>query len=293
MSSISIIIVNYNTGDLLIHCLESIRKQNDPSCQVIIVDNASVDDSIAGLRSNYSEVQLIANKSNLGFAAANNQALGGTSDDLLFFLNPDTELQPGCLKAVREFMACHPEVGMAGPAIYNADGSPHDSMEYSYPGSRYGGRQFDNLPGEIAWILGAAMIARREVIEAVQGFDERFFLYAEDIDLCLQIRKQGWPLGFIADAGVMHIEGQSEKKAPFADVMERKVYSELLFLNKYYELDVVRKIIRVRLLEAWWRISCLRIKDVFFGLTVENRKKLTRYLVVAEVYGQAEGVRNR
>lgn len=291
--SISIIIVNYNTGALLVRCMDSIRAQADQACSVIVVDNASIDDSVERMRARYSKVHLIVNKSNLGFAAANNQAIGKTRDNLLFFLNPDTELQPGCLKAIREFMACHPEVGMAGPAIYNTEGSPHDSMEYSYPGGHYGSGQFDNLPGEIAWILGAAMVARREVIETVQGFDERFFLYAEDMDLCLQIRRQGWPLGFIADAGVMHLEGQSEKKAPFADVMKRKVQSELLFLNKYYELDVVQKIKRVRLLEAWWRIICLRTMGIFFRLTDENRKKLTRYLVVAEVYGQTKEGRNR
>lgn len=189
--SISIIIVNYNTGALLVRCMDSIRAQADQACSVIIVDNASVDDSVAGIRSGYSEVQLIANKSNLGFAAANNQAIGKTRDDLLFFLNPDTELQPGCLKAIREFMVSHPVVGLAGPAIINDDGSPHSSVEYSYPGARYQPGLFEKLPGDIAWILGAAMVARREVITEIQGFDERFFLYAEDMDLCLKIRRQG------------------------------------------------------------------------------------------------------
>ncbi len=291
--SISIIIVNYNTCDQLTRCMDSIRTQADQHCRVIIVDNASIDDSVERMRAGYPEVHLIVNKSNLGFAAANNQAIGKTRDDLLFFLNPDTELQSGCLNAIREFMVAHPEVGMAGPAIFNADGSPHCSVEYSYPGARYGQGLFDKLPGDIAWILGAAMVARREIIADVQGFDERFFLYAEDIDLCLRIREKGWPLAIISKAKVMHLEGQSEKQASFVEVMERKIRSELIFLNKYYEIDIVQKIRRVRLLEAWWRIFCLRTVAVFFKLTDENRKKLVRYSVITAMYGSTMGLERK
>jgi len=291
--SISIIIVNYNTGDLLVRCMDSIRAQADQACRVIVVDNASIDDSVERMRARYSEAHLIANKRNLGFAAANNQAIGKTRDNLLFFLNPDTELQPGCLKAIREFMVSHPVVGLAGPAIINDDGSPHSSVEYSYPGARYQPGLFEKLPGDIAWILGAALVARREVITEIQGFDERFFLYAEDIDLCLKIRQQGWSLALISKAKVMHIEGQSEKQAPFIEVMERKIRSELIFLNKYYKINIVRKIGRIRLLEAWWRILCLRTAAVFFKLTDENRKKLIRYSVITAVYGRTKGLERK
>jgi GT2 family glycosyltransferase len=273
--------------------MDSIRAQADKNCRVIIVDNASIDDSVERMRAGYSEAHLIANKSNLGFAAANNQAIGNTRDNLLFFLNPDTELQPGCLKAIREFMVSHPEVGLAGPAIINADRSPHSSVEYSYPGARYQPGLFEKLPGDIAWILGAAMVARREVITEIQGFDERFFLYAEDMDLCLKIRKKGWSLALIPKAEVMHLEGQSEKQAPFVEVMERKIRSELIFLNKYYKIDIVRKIGRIRLLEAWWRILCLRTAAVFFKLTDENRKKLIRYSVITAMYGRTTGLERK
>jgi GT2 family glycosyltransferase len=291
--SLCIIIVNYNTADLLTRCLNSIKAQLGQPCRIIVVDNASVDDSVQRIRVEYPDVELIANKKNLGFAAANNQAMQRTADDLLFFLNPDTELQPGCLKVIREFMVSHPEVGLAGPAIINADRSPHNSAEYSYPGARYQPGLFEKLPGDIAWILGAAMVARREVITEIQGFDERFFLYAEDIDLCLKIRQKGWSLALIPNAKVMHLEGQSEKQAPFVEVMKRKIRSELIFLNKYYKIDIVRKIRWTRLVEAWWRICCLRIRAVFFGLTDKNRLKLIRYGVVAEEYGQSGKVEER
>lgn len=284
---ISIIIVNFNTGILLIRCLDSIRAQEKIECRVIVVDNASVDNSVGFIRAGYPEVQLIVNDRNLGFAMANNQAIEKAQDDLLLFLNPDTQLEPGCLTAIREFMDTQPDIGMAGAAIVNDDGSPHCSIEDSYPGQHYSRGEVEGLPGKIAWILGAALVARKEVIAAVHGFDERFFLYAEDIDLCLEVRKQGWLLGFIADATVMHLEGQSEKNAPFAKVMERKTRAELIFFKKHYRPETFVRIRRARLFQAWWRIICLQLGAFFSGTKRLNSKKLAKYSVIASIYGQA------
>jgi len=283
---ICIVIINYNTGILLTRCLDSIRNEKDDNCRIIVVDNGSVDGSLDLLQTDYPEIELIANSENLGFAAANNLAIKRCREELLFFLNPDTELQGGCLQAIREFMGSHPEVGLAGPLIINRDGSPHPAVEYSYPGSRYSGGRFDDLPGKIAWILGAAMVARSSVIAAVGGFDTRFFLYAEDIDLCLAVRKEGWQLAEIQEAKVMHLEGQSEKGAPSAEVMERKVRSDLLFLKKHYDAATMQKIRRVRLLESRWRICCLRFEGLFLDLPAEKKEKLIRYEVVSSLYRQ-------
>ncbi len=280
-----IIIVNYNTGELLSRCLDSIRAQRQGDCRVIVVDNASVDESVELVRSGYPEVRLIANDRNLGFAAANNQAIEETNAEFLFFLNPDTELQPGCLVEIMAFMAAHPEIGMAGPAIINSDGSHHSTVEDSYPGSHYSCGEVDDLPGDIAWLLGAALVVRRKVIADVCGFDERFFLYAEDIDLCLEIRKKNWSLGYIPTAKVLHLEGQSEKRAPFAEVIERKVRAELLFFNKHYRPETVVKIRRSRLLQAWWRILSLRVSGLFFGAKEAHQRKQIKYAVIARLYG--------
>ncbi len=290
---ICIIIVNYNTGLLLSRCLDSIRAQKESDCRVIVVDNASVDNSLELVRSGYPEVQLIANDRNLGFAAANNQAIRETEAEFLFFLNPDTELQPGCLDEIRAFMEAHPEVGMAGPAIINSDCSHHPTVEDSYPGSHYTCGEVDDLPGDIAWILGAALIARRKVIADVRGFDERFFLYAEDIDLCLEVRKKNWSLGYIPKAKVLHLEGQSEKKALFADVMERKIRAELIFFKKHYRSETVAKIRRARLLQAWWRILSLRASGLFFGTEDAHHKKQIKYAVIVRLYGHASPSEDR
>lgn len=293
MEGLCIIIVNYNTGQLLSHCLDSIRAQGDRDCRVIVVDNASVDESLELVRTGYPEVRLIANDRNRGFAAANNQAIRETEAELLFFLNPDTELLPGCLAEIRAFMEAHPEIGMAGPAVVNSDGSHHPTVEDSYPGGHYTCGEVDDLPGDIAWLLGAALVARSQVITEVCGFDERFFLYAEDIDLCLEIRKKNWSLGYIPTAKVLHLEGQSEKEASFADVMERKVRAELIFFNKHYRPETVTKIRRVRLVQAWWRILSLWTGALFCGAKETRQRKQIKYAVIARLYGQKSLLENR
>lgn len=286
MAELCLILVNYNTGQILTRCLDSIRDQKEIDRRVIVVDNASTDDSVALVRSAYPEVKLIANQRNIGFAAANNQALATVSEELIFFLNPDTELQSGCLAAALTFMAAHPAIGMAGPVILNRDGSVHNSADHEYPGEHYSQGKFDDLPGNIAWLLGAALVARREAIASVQGFDERFFLYAEDIDICLKIRQQGWKLEVIPDAAVMHLEGQSELTASYTEVAQRKISAELLFLQKHYSTETVTRICRRRRLQAWWRL--LFLWPALFLRKGEQQKKMIKYLTTDRIYGRNE-----
>jgi len=284
---LAIIIVNYNTGHLLDQCLDSIFCQAMP-CRVLVVDNASADDSLAILAGRNEAVEVIANQENVGFARANNQALALCREPLVFFLNPDTELYPGCLRAVCSYMAEQPAVGLAGCAIHNPDGSRHETVQYRYPGHSYSKGMFSDLPGDIAWLLGAAMVGRSKALTEVGGFDPDYFLYAEDIDLCLRMRQAGYLLGFINEAGVLHLEGQSEAGAPPAEVMERKIRAELLFFEKHYPAPVRKRIRRVRLLEAWWRIFCLRAAGMFFG--AESEMKLIRYRTVLRLYHGWRGV---
>jgi GT2 family glycosyltransferase len=285
-----VIIVSYNTRDLLARCLDAVfREQEEVDCEITVVDNGSADGSAAMVREQYPKVTLFAGSTNLGFAAANNLAARKAREELLFLLNPDTVMQPGCLAAVREYMAEHPEVGMAGTMILDADTSPHDSLEYEYPGQRYYPSLGRGLPGKIAWILGASLVVRRNVYQAVNGFDERFFLYAEDIDLSLRIRQQGWHLGYIEGAQVVHFEGRSERSAPVRKVLERKTRAEYIFLHKHYPHKIFKKIRRIRLLQAWWRIVSLRCAGALFGADSDREWKLVKYQVVIQVFSQGRG----
>ena len=280
---LAILIVNYNTGHLLDRCLDSIFSQEVP-CRVVVVDNASGDDSLAVLARRSDPIEVIDNQENVGFAAASNQALARCGEPLVFFLNPDTELYPGCLRAICSYMEHNPAVGLAGCAVYNPDGTRHETVRHRYPGHSYSQGRFSRLPGEIAWLLGAALVGRREALAATGGFDTDYFLYAEDIDLCLRMRQAGYPLGLIEEAGVMHLEGQSELKAPIKEMLERKIRAELLFYEKHYPAAIRARIRRVRLLEAYWRIFSLQFTGLLPGKAAQRSEKLLRYETVRELY---------
>ena len=280
---ISVIIVNYNTAELLRSCLASLLEQNSLIREIIVVDNASVDLSAALVREEFPSVHLMAQQDNIGFGRANNLAFGMCSGELLFLLNPDTCVLPGCLAAIQNYMLQNKEIGMAGTATHDADMSFHPTVQYEYPGDHYAGALFSDLPGTIAWLLGASLVLRREVMQHVQGFDPDFFLYGEDIDLCLRIRQAGWPLGYITDARIVHHEGQSERNTEPAKVFEKKMRAELLFFTKHYSSEIVCRIKRARWLQAWWRLATLRLSSLFCKSEI-IRMKLTKYSVATRVY---------
>lgn len=282
--ALSVIIVNYNTADLLPGCLDSLGRQEGVSCEIIVVDNASRDRSVDLLRERYPWVTVIANRTNEGFSKANNQGLRVCRGELVFFLNPDTIVQPDCFAAMLDFMAARPAVALAGTALFDPDFSPHPSVEYTYPGHRYARRELSGLPGDIAWILGAALVSRRDCMERIGGFDERFFLYGEDVDLGLVMRKRGWRLGSIPGAGVIHLEGQSERKSTPMEVCKKKLRAELLFYDKHYSKDTVRRICRAYGLQARWRLFSLRLTLPLCRDREAAGLKLDRYRVALEFY---------
>jgi N-acetylglucosaminyl-diphospho-decaprenol L-rhamnosyltransferase len=206
---ISIIIVNYNTGDFLAKCLDSVIAQSSVRAEVIVVDNASQDHSLDVIKNAFPWVTLIANSENVGFARANNQALKSCPGKYVYFLNPDTEVRQGALKKMIEFMEAYPETGLAGTCVVNPDGSFQPSVQKRYPGQKHAKQELKGLKGDIACVLGASMIARRSLVNDLGGFDERFFLYGEDQDLCLSIRKAGWAIGYIHNATVAHWGGKA------------------------------------------------------------------------------------
>lgn len=254
---LSIIIVSYNTLDLLRDCILSILPQLGPHDEVIVVDNASSDGSADMVANHFQNTTLIASNKNLGFGKANNKGISLAKGELIWLLNPDTRLMPAALDKAVGFMSSNSSIGMAGTALIYPDGSPQSSVERRYPGHRYGRPELGQLPGEIAWVMGASIVARRDVLETVGGFDEQFFLYGEEIDLCLMVRKMGWPIGFIEDAVVVHFGGGSERKNPPTAVMEKKFKAEMLFYRKHYSGAIIRKIQRKNRIQAGWRLMTL------------------------------------
>ncbi len=201
---LSIIIVNWNGGELLRRAVESIVA-SPPSVEyeVVVVDNASTDESVTLLSSSdasatltgESRLRIVKNERNLGFGQANNQAFALTDTPFVLLLNPDTEVTPGSIDCLVATVRSAERIGVVGPKLLNA--------------LLLGGHWDHSRKRRVPMLSGAAMLVRRTVIEEVGGFDERFHMYGEDNEWCLRIERAGWQLLFQPDAVILHHGAQS------------------------------------------------------------------------------------
>ena len=254
---LSIIIVNYNTRDLLRDCLRSIySSQGDFHYEVIVVDNCSPDDSVEMVRQEFPQAKLIASEINRGYAYANNLGFRQARGHYLLLLNPDTVLPPTALQGMLDFMEEHPDAGVAGPKLVLADGSLDLASRRSFPTldvafyrliglskrypnspryNRYNLGYLDpNQVAEVDSVVGAFMCIRREALDQAGLFDERFFMYAEDIDLCYRIKvDHGWKVYYNPAVVVTHYKAQSTRKrfAPMTIEFYRAMW---LFHKKHF-----------------------------------------------------------
>ena len=280
---LSVIIVSYNTADLLDRCISSLEADESVEKEIFVVDNASNDGSADQTKKLHPKVHLIENIENRGFSAANNQALPRCLGDFVLFLNPDTEVVPGALSKATAYMKETPHVGLAGFKILNPDGTVQESISWRYPGEKYASGDLPtSLPGKIACVLGAAMIAGRDFIVQLGGFDEDYFLYGEDEDLCLRVRKAGKELGYMEDACIVHLGGQSERNTVSAEKWRKKLRAEYLFYSKHYGPETVAGIRRADRLKARWRLLTLAIPMPFLTDRMQALEKQSRYRVILE-----------
>jgi len=279
---VSVIIVSYNTSDLLPTCLESVFASQGVSFEVFVVDNASHDGSAEIVRKRFPSAHLIANLDNRGFGVANNQALHECAGRYVVFLNPDTTVEVNSFKKMIAHMDKHPEIGLAGPRVLNPDGSQQESVSFRYPGHRFGAADLGQLPGEIACVLGACQIASRELLQKIGGFDEDFFLYGEDQDICLRIRKLGLEIGYMDDVTIMHHGGKSERTTPPAEVVRKKIRGEYLFYSKHYRSESIERLLLLQRRRSSWRIFFLRLRLQLMGSNGYAADKLARYQVIRE-----------
>ncbi|MDQ3652430.1 MAG: glycosyltransferase [Acidobacteriota bacterium] len=262
-TELSIIIVNWNGSEFLRRCIESIAKAPPQvSYDIIVVDNASTDDSVRWLRSDEAKMCLgkarlhvLENAENLGFSRANNQGIEHSKALFLFLLNSDTEVRPGAIDALIATLKSDERAGMCGPRLVNPDDSLQPSV-YRNPPAAWeillsGSRLYRLLPagvrGELLlgghWdharrrrvprLSGAAMMVKREVIDSVGGLDERFHMYGEDVEWCLRIARTGWLLIFEPDAIVMHHGSQSSRKRWDNLETERRIIDGQLRFQRY------------------------------------------------------------
>ncbi|MGZ8918322.1 MAG: glycosyltransferase family 2 protein [Methylobacter sp.] len=244
--SISIIIVNYNTSQHVISCLDSIFQLNPLPLEVIVVDNASQDDSVHRLQTMYGEkIQLICSSENLGFGRANNLAINHASGEVLLLLNPDTTfVQPDTLLKMQQALYKDINIGLLGPRVFEPRKGKFSEPKYRYPshGKLNTKKVFKDLPGEIAWILGACMMLKTSIYKMLSGFDPDYFLYGEDVDSCLRLRQLGFRIVHCTDATIIHVAGASEAKEEPYETRLRKERGFYLFCKKHFKPSDFKRI---------------------------------------------------
>jgi hypothetical protein len=241
MKSIDIIIVNHNSTNCTIKAIDSLKKKtNGYIPKIIVVDNASTDNPEI-VSSKFSDVELLINKENLGFSKAINQALRRTTNDYAIMLNPDTVIVNGFVSEMIAYLEEYQDIGIIGPRILDSDGSIQGSarrfptfwtsmfgrkspLTKMFPNNPFTRKEFvcfNNNAKEVIdadWVSGACMIIRRKAFEAVGGFDERFFLYWEDTDICKRIKDAGWRIVYFSKAKVIHLIGRSSSTKPIKSI---------------------------------------------------------------------------
>jgi len=244
--------------------LESILRQKETSFEVIVIDNASSDDTLQSLRKD--GVSVVESKENLGFGRACNLAFAQSRGDFVFCLNPDAELvNDYALREICRKMEQNPRWGLAGTKVVSHAGHLESPPALEYPGQKHVRRDFSKLPGDIAWVIGASMVVRRDVYQQLGGFDPDYFLYSEETDLCLRTRELGYEIGWMEDVVVKHIGGESEKNADPYSVSSRKLNGLLTFRSKHYAKDECVLLARRDLNRALFRMVTNRIQGIFRG----------------------------
>lgn len=271
---VSVIVVNYNQRGLLRDCLLSLRGASPRHrLEVIVVDNASVDDSVKMARSEFGEVAVIANDDNLGFTKANNQGIERARGRYVVLLNNDTRVLRGALSDAIDYLDGEPSIGAAGLRLLNRDGSLQLScrrfpsfsqalfnrnslLTRLFPGNRFS-REYlmsdinHEAVQDVDWVSGACLVIRHELLDRIGPLDERFFMYSEDVDYCYRVWEAGYRVTYLPFARVVHLIGQSSSGNRRRTILERH-----RSMYKFYKKHYSRSLMLVDLMT--WLIVYLR-----------------------------------
>lgn len=276
---ISVSIVNWNTKEELVACLEMVLPQQDVNMDLIVIDNASSDGSAEHVRGIFpKDIQLIENPDNLGFGAAHNQSIRRCASRYILLLNPDCRmLETDVLSKMVSFMDENPDVGIMGPKILNTDGTLQFSARH-YPnmiaavfrhtifGKLFPNNRFvrdylltdwkhDQIT-DIDWLSGAALLLRLEMLEQIGMLDERFFMYCEDVDICRRAHEAGWRVVYYPMVSVSHRIGAASDKNAVAMIKQHHKSMLRYFLK--YESRLLRVLLTpIVLLGLWLRSRSL------------------------------------
>ena len=292
---LSILIVNWNSKDYLRECLRSIRATCEHLApQVVVVDGGSYDGSADMCAVEFPEIEFVQSTENIGFGRCNNLGFQSVAGDTLLLLNPDTELRPGAVDALAEALATRPDVGIAGALLLNADGSQQLASVHQLPTAWNAAIDCDWLrkrwwrkhlgtenspPVRVEAVSGACMLMKTATFRDLGGFDPRFFMYAEDMDLCFRVHQRGLQILHVPAARVLHHGGGSSQTqfSKFSSIMIREALRTYFAKNHglahaflYRLLIIIAAIGRLSLLAASLPVNRLR------GFTTQKSKNSLR-----------------
>jgi N-acetylglucosaminyl-diphospho-decaprenol L-rhamnosyltransferase len=235
------VVVNFEAGPLLLDCVRSLLADESAGTpEVVVVDNGSIDGSVASLRRALPDVTVIDSGGNAGYAAAANRGIAATSAPVIAVANPDLVVEPGTAGALLGRLGAEPDLAAVGPALHNPDGSQYPSarahvstvdavghavLGRMFPRNRFTRRyrQLDAAwarPRDVDWVSGAFVFLRRSALESVGGWDERYFMYMEDVDLCWRLRRIGWRVAYEPGGRATHVQGASTASHPYRMIAE-------------------------------------------------------------------------
>jgi GT2 family glycosyltransferase len=292
--TLSVIIVNYNVKFFLEGCLRAAAAaMKNITGEIIVVDNASSDDSLAYLQPRFTDVKFIASNTNAGFGAACNKGFRQSSGDFILFLNPDTVVPEDCFEKCLAFIRTKKDAGIVGVKMVDGQGKFLRESKRSFPSvtasfykmaglaavfphsrlfaAYYAGHLDENTIGEVDVLAGAFMLIRRDLLERVNGFDEDFFMYGEDIDLSYRIQQAGYKNYYFPETQIIHYKGASTNKGSLRHI--QSFYGAMsIFVDKHYTGSfalVVRPIIKTGI----WFFAFMAALHSFFRRVFRFRNK--------------------
>jgi len=239
-AGVAAVVVNYESGDELAACVAGLGQEHP--AEIVVVDNGSEDGSVQRCRERFPGVVVIAPGRNLGYGAAANRGMAATSSDLVLVCNPDLVVSPGAVRELADALAGDPRAGLAGPLLRSASGDRYpsarrfpslvDAAGHALIGIFNPDNRFtrayqqaelaDDTRGTrtVDWVSGACFVVRRTAFEDVGGFDESYFMYLEDVDLCRRLGRAGWTTLYVPRAEAVHLQGTSTARHPYRMVVE-------------------------------------------------------------------------
>jgi N-acetylglucosaminyl-diphospho-decaprenol L-rhamnosyltransferase len=251
VKTLSIVIVSWNTRDLLDNCLTSVFADfPENEMEVWVVDNASTDGSSEMVKHSFPGVNLIENRRNIGFAQANNQAIRQSKSQYILLLNPDTKILPGALRKMLQYMQASPRVGASGPKILNPDRTLQTSsypiptlsrefwrlmhLDKIWPYGVYDmSRWAPKKNRKVDILLGACLLMRKEALDDVGVLSEDYFMYTEEVDICYRLGRKRWEIYWLPEAEIIHYGGQSTSQVS-REMFIHLYQSKILFFKKHY-----------------------------------------------------------